>query len=250
PSEYLKLVNASNSGCDIYVDYVEVTAPFYQQWPPASHQQIFVASSNTADEPVYARAVLANFMARAWRRRASAGEVEQKVGLFERLRPQCDSFEQAMVEVLAAVLSSPHFLYLVAVQPKPHAGDTEVAAAVSGLELATRLSMFLWCSVPDDELLACAHDGRLQRPDVLLAQVQRMLASSKSRRFSEHFVRQWLGLQLLDFLHVDPKRYPQFDAALQAAMRAEPVAFFHEVLDADLSALEFLHCNFAMVDER
>ena len=262
PSEYLKFVNSSESGGDILIEHVEVAAPVYDQWPPACHTRIFVDSGfvdsgNVADERAYAREVLANFTSRAWRREASNDEIDRKVRLFEQLRPQCDSFQDAMIEVLATVLASPNFLYLVESAPEPAGGEALAAEAasksaprLSDLELATRLSMFLWCSTPDADLLALAKQGQLQNTEVLGQAIERLLADPKSRRFSLRFARQWLGLQLLDYLHVDGKVYPQFDPALQEAMREEPVAFFHEVLQHDLSALEFLHSDFTMMNER
>ena len=249
PSEYLKIRNVSESGDDLQIDYIEVTAPVYEEWPPASHQRIFVASRNAKDESLYAREVLTSFVRRAWRREATTEELDQKLRLFERLRPGCESFQEAMVEVLATVLASPHFLYLIACAPT-QSEDGNVDAGITDLELATRLAMFLWCSTPDEQLLQSAQRGRLRSPGELSKQIQRLLADPKSQRFSEHFVRQWLGLELLDFLHVDRKHYPRFDTELRDAMRQEPVAFFHELLQNDLSALEFLHCNFTMANER
>ncbi|MEO8166016.1 MAG: DUF1595 domain-containing protein, partial [Betaproteobacteria bacterium] len=112
PSEYVKLVNSSVSQGDIQIDYVEITAPVYDQWPPDSHTRIFIDSDNKADETIYAREVLAKFMSRAWRRNVTAAEVDQKLTLFTKIRPACDDFQAAMIEVLATVLSSPQFLYL------------------------------------------------------------------------------------------------------------------------------------------
>jgi mono/diheme cytochrome c family protein len=258
PSELIKLVNASVSGGDIHVEAVEVTAPVYDQWPPASHTRIFFDVAAATNESERARAVIAAFMARAWRRDASPAEVEQKMQLFARLRPACDSMQQAVLEVLASVLSSPNFLYLVesgvesGVESAPAATAAEPAAdaPLSDLELATRLSMFLWCSVPDAELLTVAKSGQLRSPATLAAQIARLLADDKSRRFCRQFVRQWLGMHSLDYLHVDGKLYPRFDDALREAMRDEPAAFFAEVLRADHSVLEFVHADFTMANER
>lgn len=251
PSEFLKLVNTSVSDTSIQIYSVEVVGAFYEQWPPASHTRIFFDSPNKLDEPVYAREILGRFMSRAWRREASTVEVDQKLELFKRLRPQFAGLEEALIEVLATVLSSPHFLYLVVqADTADQQADEEAPARLTDIELATRLSIFLWCSTPDDELSALANAGQLQRPEVLSRQVERMLGDEKSRRFSRHFVRQWLNLPLLGFLHVDRKLYPQFDASLMEAMQEEPVAFFHELLGRDHSALEFIHSDFTMANER
>jgi hypothetical protein len=240
PSEYLKIVNSSMTSGDIHIDYVEVTAPYYEQWPPASHTQIFGAKRKHSNESAHAHDVLTQFMSRAWRREATDSEVKQKVRLFRKLRRECDSFEDAMIETLAAVLASPNFLYVV----------SSVSDGLSDQELATRLSMFLWCSTPDTELQGLAADGQLRDADIFAGQVQRMLADVKARRLSKHFVRQWLNLELLDFLHVDRKAFPRFNANLREAMAQEPVAFFHEVMQRDHSALEFLHASFTMSNER
>jgi len=250
PSEYLKLVNSSVSQGDIQVDYVEITAPVYKQWPPGSHTRVFIDSKNKADETIYAREVLTNFMSRAWRRRAAAPEVDQKLALFTKIRPKCDDFQEAMIEVLATVLSSPKFLYLVSPGKKKRAGKKTRVRRLADWELATRLSMFLWCSTPDEELLDLAAKGRLNDREVLAGQVKRMLADARSRRFSKHFVRQWLGMQLLDYLKVDRKTYRQFDPSLKEAMQEEPVAFFHEILQHNHSVLDFIHADYTLANER
>ncbi|MBC8352069.1 MAG: DUF1592 domain-containing protein [Planctomycetes bacterium] len=250
PSEYVKLLNSSVSQGDIQIDYVEITAPVYEQWPPDSHNRIFFDSANKADESVYAREVLTRFISRAWRRRVTTSEIDQKLALFTRIRPECDDFQEAMIEVLATVLASPKFLYLVrSDQPNPADENTNVERRID-YELATRLSMFLWSSTPDEELLDLTASGRLNRPDVLSNQVDRMLTDARSRRFSEHFVRQWLGMQLLDFLKVDRKAYPQFSPSLKEAMQEEPVGFFHEVLQNNYSVLDFVHADYTIANER
>ena len=253
PSEYLKIVNGSVTGADIEIDYVEVTAPFFEQWPPASHKEVFIARRAGASDAEYARDVIATFLPRAWRRDATQEEIDRKLALFDRLRPKCDSLEEAMIEVLATVLASPNFLYIVEsgqVAEEPTNQSELDAQQLSDLELASRLSMFLWCSTPDAELLSLAKQGRLQDAEVLAQQIERLLYDRKSQRMSRHFVRQWLGLELLDFLHVDRKAYPHFDEALREAMAQEPVVFFHELLRNNHSVLEFLHSDFTMANER
>jgi len=245
PSEYVKLVNSAASKGDIQIDYVEISAPVYEHWPPASHKRIFIDSANKADEEAYASQVLANFMRRAWRREVSDQELAQKMKLWRQIRPACEDGQQAVVEVLATVLSSPKFLYLVQIdpqQPQPR--------LLSPTELATRLSMFLWCSTPDAELMQLAEEGQLAEPDVLAEQVDRLLADPRSSRFSENFVRQWLGLALLDYLDVDRKAYPRFDAALKEAMQQEPIALFQEMLRGNHSVVDFLHCDYTIANER
>ena len=258
PSEYIKLVNSSASQGDIQIDYVEVIAPVYETWPPESHKRIFFDSASSAgeagsdktSETVYATEVLTRFMSRAWRRRVTDAEVDQKLALFTKIRPECDDFQQAMTEVLATVLASPKFLYLVQAGSDQSPADETQTERLSQDELATRLAMFLWCSTPDDELLNVAAAGQLNNADVLTSQVIRMLADARAQRFSQQFVRQWLGMELLDYLNVDHKVYPQFDPSLKEAMQQEPIAFFNEVLQNNFSVLDFLHADYAMVNER
>ncbi|QEG39233.1 DUF1592 domain-containing protein [Roseimaritima ulvae] len=240
PSEYIRLVNSSVSKGDIQVDYVEVATPVYDHWPPRSHTQIFIASEHRDDESDYAREVLQAFMTRAWRRSVSAADVEQKLKLFRALRAECGSFEEAMVEVLATVLSSPHFLYVV---------ETAPTESLSSHQLATRLALFLWSSVPDDRLLELANSGQLADADVLAQQVTRMLADPRAQRLSQHFVHQWLDMQLLDFLSVDRKS-SGLSLSLKEAMQREPVALFEEMLRDDESVLNFIDSDYAMVNER
>ena len=240
PSEYLRIDNAARSGAALLIEHVEVTAPVYEEWPPATHRALFGARGDRA-EAAYARDVLGAFLRRAWRRLPTERELERKLKLFQRLRGSCETAAQALSEVMASSLASPNFLYVAT------AGD---AGQLADHELATRLSLMLWCSVPDNELLALAERGRLREPEVLDAQVTRLLASPKSARFARRFVRQWLNMSLLDYLKVDRKAHPKFDLALHRAMQREPIAFFAEVLREDLSVLEFVHSDFTMANER
>ncbi len=246
PSEFIRLQNSSLSRGDIQIDYVEVTAPANDEWPPESHTRIFFDSENKTDETVYARAVLTRFMQRAWRRTVTSSEVDQKMALFARVRPVSDDAQEAIIEVLATVLSSPKFLYLV----QDESSSEERDRRLNDFELATRLSIFLWSSTPDLELLDLAAAGKLIDPAVLISQTNRMLADSRAKRFSKHFVRQWLGMQLLDFLEVDQKAYPQFDSELKEAMQEEPVAFFHDLLENNHSVMDCIHADYTMANER
>lgn len=249
PSEYVRLYNTStNQSADIQFDYVEVSAPVYDPWPPESHSAIFIDSDNRNDEEAYAGEIVSRFMRRAWRRNVTDTEVDLQMKLFARIRPVCEDFEQAVVETLAAVLSSPRFLYLVQTdRPQP---ETQAHRPLDQFELATRLSMFLWCSTPDDQLLDLAAKGRLSETDELIRQTKRMLADPRHERFSKHFVRQWLNMAPLEFVRVDRRTYPQFDDTLKEAMEQEPVALFEEVLQNNRSVIDFLHADYAMVNQR
>ncbi|MEM1228283.1 MAG: DUF1592 domain-containing protein [Planctomycetota bacterium] len=236
PSEYLKLHNTSAMPADLTIESVEVIAPAYQDWPPESHQRLLLDLQNPVNERSAARQILTQFMRRAWRGFASDRDVQRKVAMFETIRPHCNDFQEAVTEVLANVISSAPFLYLTR-------NDQD------DLELASRLSMFLWCSIPDEELLDLATEQRLHKPDVLTRQVHRMLLDERSKRLAEHFTRGWLGLQLLDYLKVDKDAYPKFNAELQASMRVEPIEFFGEMVRTNASVIDFLHADYAMLNE-
>lgn len=240
--EFLHIRNISNArgGDDrlsVLISSIEISAPFYGQWPPRTHTDIFFASDNQDDETAYGREVLSRFMKRVWRRPVTPQEVDQLMALFAKYRPEFSTFEEAMLEVLATALATPEFLYL-----------TQRAAAesddISGLELASRLSVFLWSSIPDDELLTIAEQGKLKDKEVLRAQVERMLDDPRSQRFAQHFVEQWLGLDGLDSVaHIK-------DVTLRDAMHAEPVAFFSEVLRENRNIMDFVHSDYVVVNER
>jgi hypothetical protein len=246
PSEHIRLVNSSAAKGEIQIDYVEVSAPVYDQWPPESHTRIFFDSPNSQNEPIYAMEILSAFMPRAWRRSVTEEETRRKLRLFRAMRKSSDTFEEAMVEVLATVLSSPDFLYLVRDVPSVNSDKSAGPLPLSEYELATRLSMFLWCSVPDERLLELAGRGQMKRPEVLASEVRRMLADPRSGRFAKHFVHQWLDMQLLDFLK--PER--GLDSFYKEAMQREPILFFQEMLRRDESVLNFVHADYAMVNER
>jgi hypothetical protein len=246
PSEYISFSNTSFAkGADIQFDYVEVSTPVYEQWPPASHTNLFIASGNAKNESAYVREILTEFMPRAWRRQISTAQIDAKVKYFERIRSVSDDFQQAVIEVLATVLSSPRFLYLVQAAPSPD--QTELV--LNDYELANRLAMFLWSSIPDKELLDLAAKGQLSETKQLIQQSKRMLGDPRHKRFTKHFVRQWLDMQLLDFLTVNKAEYPDFKDSLQESMKQEPIAFFEEVLVNNHSIMDFLHANYALVNQ-
>ena len=254
--EFLHIRNESSvrggkEPLQVVMDYIEVSAPHFDQWPPQSHLNIFIESPHKNDEQVYGREVLAHFLERAWRRPVVAEEVVPFMDLYSKYRPEFDTFEEAMREVLATVLASPEFLYLTqrsskedVEKPDSEKAETQRSATISDHELASRLSFFLWSSVPDQALLDLARKGSLKDPVVLNAQVDRMLADPRARRFSQHFVEQWLGLDGLESVtHVK-------DAALRQAMHEEPIAFFRETLRDNSSVLDFLHSDDVVVNER
>ncbi len=266
PSEYIRLVNSSASPDEILIDYVQVLAPVYDQWPPASHRNIFPIEVETAQRDAsdkenstgrlqHARQIISGFMKRAWRRPVSEAEQDQKMKLFEDLLPECESFEEAVIEVLATVIASPQFLYVVqesGVQDdSSKTSDANISpdSRITDYELAMRLSLFLWSSIPDDHLLELASSASLSEPSVLAKQVQRMLDDPRSGRLAQHFVYQWLNMEPLDFLNFS-QHVPHFDPLLKEAMQREPVALFDEMLKNNENVLGLIHSNFTMANQR
>lgn len=249
PSEYIRIANSSASNHAIQLDYVTVEAPYFAEWPPASHRRIFFASAHAANELEYAREIVSYFLLRAWRHPPTSQEVDRKMDLFSVIRPECDSFEEAVIEVLATILSSPQFLYVSNSPTAAIEASSDAAKRGHEFQLATRLSLFLWCSLPDEELLKLADNGELSRPDVLMTQVDRMLADPRSDRLSKNFVHQWLNLELLEFVNFQ-RRKGGFDPLLKDAMAQEPAAFFSVILKENASVLDFLHADYAIVNER
>jgi len=244
--EFLSIRNVSNANdrkepLYVLIDYIEISAPHYDQWPPKTHTEIFIESKNKIDEEHYGREVLTRFMERVWRRPVTSQEVVLFMVLFAKYRPEFETFEEAMLEVLATILATPEFLYLTQKVATSHSKRPET---INDTELASRLSFFLWSSIPDDELLKLAGQGKLKDSKVLTAQVKRMLADSRSRRFSQQFVQQWLGMDGMNSVtHVT-------DSSLKEAMQEEPTAFFDEVLKRNDSVMDFIHSDYVVVNER
>ena len=257
-TEYLSIQNISNAqatqgeeSLDIHIDYVEVIAGVYESWPPKSHTEIFFNSPNKQDEKKYSQEVLKRFMSKAWRRPVKEKDVEPYSELFLKYRPEFANFEDAMVEVLATVLTSHEFLYLTQQRSvgNDEGSNTEGSKIVSDLELASRLSFFLWSSIPDSQLLELASEGELKNPEVLESQIARMLADSRSQRFSKNFVEQWLGLEAIDSVVVNRKKFAAYDDRFKEEILKEPLAFFDEVLRSNSSILDFLHSDYLVVNE-
>ncbi len=254
PSEYIRLVNSSALTNDIQIEYVQVQSSAFEQWPPRSHTNIFPSREENEPESDYATRVISRFMARAWHRPISSEEISQKLKRYSEIRPDCESMESATLEILASVIASPHFLYVVPdrstkVQAAEAKAKSDSRERISSHEIATRLALFLWSSIPDEELMRTAQDGSLENTEVLRAQVSRMLADPKSKRFSEHFVTQWLNIELLDFLNIQ-QNVPGFDPLLKEAMRQEPIELFHFILQSNASVLDFLHNDYTIANER
>ena len=247
PAEFLRFQNTSSTKEMITLHYVEVTAPYHEEWPPVSHQKVFPAELKPYESLANARRIISKFMEKAWRRPVSPEELERKLSIFSMFENAEIGFQNAIIETLSMVLSSPNFLYL---GQTARTKEENSPVRKNEFDLATRLSVFLWSSIPDEELMNLAEKGELDDPKTLVSQAKRMLEDPKAERLVIHFARQWLGMDLLDYLEVDKSAHPHFDSNLKEAMNEEPIAFFREVLRANRSVLDFLHSDYAVINER
>ena len=198
-----------------------------------------------------ARDTLTPLVRRAFRRSPRPGEVEAFADLANRVIERGASYPKALEVAVAAVLVSPHFLFRVE-RDEPAETSTKPASSrpLGDFELASRLSYFLWSSMPDERLLGLAEQGQLRHEETLLAETRRMLADPRSRTLAENFASQWLNLRGLDEIAPDPKRFPRFNAALRSDMRRETELLFDTVVRENRSLLELLDADFTFVNER
>lgn len=219
----------------VAIDWVEIRGPLLPEGA-SDKPLVFVAAPKVeSQKKPAAREIIGRFARRAFRRPIDAAEVDRFAGLYEGAAARGDGFEESVKLSLAAVLVSPNFLFRVEAGP----GDDEFR--LNDYQLASRLSYFLWMSMPDDELTDLASKGRLREPDVLRQQVRRMLADPKAEASSRAFTGQWLGYAALGIgVMPDPKKYPQFTPELAEAMKQEPTLFLLSLLRDDRSLLELL----------
>lgn len=204
-------------------------------------------SSSARDEDACATEILGRLMRRAYRRPIDDTDLEAPLDLYRAAR-DADGFDAGIEMGLAAVLVSPEFLFRVERTPKGLAAAE--AYQLNDLELASRLSFFLWSSIPDDELLDVAVRGELRDPVVLEQQVRRMLVDRRSRNLVTNFGAQWLHLRNLDGITPDMRVFPDFDDNLRQAFRQETEMLFDSVMREDRSVLDLLRADYTFVNER
>ncbi len=225
-----------------------ITGPYDAQGVSAtpSRSRIFTCTPDDAGaEEACAEDILSALMRRAYRRPIDAGEVETPLAFYRDARAQGD-FESGIGNALTSILVNPQFLFRVERDPDGAARPYRIG----GLELATRLSFFLWSSIPDDELLETAIAGRLSDPAELERQARRMLADPRSGNLARNFAGQWLMLRNLDAVSPNPRLYPDFDDNLRQAFRQETELFFDSVLREDRSVLDLLRADYTFLNER
>ncbi|HMI95756.1 MAG TPA: DUF1592 domain-containing protein [Micropepsaceae bacterium] len=213
-----------------------------------SRAKIFTCNPTEAkDEEPCARRILSTLARGAFRRPVTDGDVQDLLPFYQDGR-KGGTFEDGIQAGLQRILVDPEFLFRIEKDPPKAAPST--AYRLSDLELASRLSFFLWSSVPDDQLLDLAQQGKLSNPEVLEQQVRRMLADSRSQALLKNFAGQWLFLRNVQQVWPNPDVFPDFDANLRDAFLKESELFFDSMLKEDHSVLDLLNANYTFVNER
>jgi mono/diheme cytochrome c family protein len=229
------------------VDWVEIGGPFNVKGPGDLESRSRLLTCRT-DSETCAASILKRVARRAWRRPVTAEETSRLLKLYRMGREDSKEFEGGIELALKAVLVSPNFLFRI--EQDPVGAKPQSSIAVSDLDLASRLSFFLWSSIPDEALLSAAERGELKQPAVLAAQVRRMVADPKARALTENFAGQWLHLRNLASWRPDPTLFPTVDDGLRAAMMRETELFFEAVLKEDRNVTDFLDARFTFLNER
>ena len=215
-----------------------------------SRKRIFIAAPETTDSEsteLAARKILGNLTRLAYRRPVTDADLKRPMDFF-RVANQEDGFEAGIENALSAILVSPQFLFRK--ESTPAGLEPGEAYELSDIELASRLSFFLWSSIPDDELLSLAERGELSDPQVLEKQTRRMLADPRSRSLVDNFANQWLYLRNLNSITPNARLFPDFDDNLRQAFRRETELFFESVLSEDRSVTELLKADYTFLNER
>lgn len=232
----------------LFIDSVEIEGPVVEQWPPKS-QTMLLGSANASEEK-RARAVLAKFMPRAWRRPVTDNEMTAMMRVYQQRRADQPSFEEAIKVPLLAVLASPHFLFLNESSADISQATTGRTTTLNDFQIASRLSYFLWSSMPYDELFRLAKNNQLSDRKTLLKQVDRMLADKRSDQFVTNFAGQWLGMRKVGVNPPSRDIYARYDDHLEESMVRETLGFFREILHNDLDVRNFIKSDFVTINER
>jgi mono/diheme cytochrome c family protein len=205
------------------------------------------AGASPSEEEACARTILSTLARRAFRRPSTPGDVNMLMEFYASGR-RGGSFDDGIEKALRRLLADPEFVYRREIAPANVA--TGGSYRISDLALASRLSFFIWSSIPDDELLTLAEQGRLREPAVLEKQVRRMVADPKSTALVENFTGQWLNLRALATVGPNPSVYPDFDDNLRQAFRREVELLFDSIVHEDRGVLDLLNADYTFVDER
>ncbi len=248
-----KAPNPRERDRNLGVDFLEIVGPIEMGTAnlPESHRRVFdpkLCPPGQKHTDVCARKIMEQLAYRAYRRPVTAPEIDRLVKIVALAEKEGDSFERGVQLATQAILCSPNFLFRVELDPDP----TNVSAtrSLGDYELASRLSYFLWSSMPDAELFELAAQGKLKNTKVLEAQAVRMLKDPKAKGLVENFGDQWLTLRNLANISPDTKIFPNFNEKLRADMLTESRLFFEAIIREDRPVLDFIDSDFTFVNER
>ena len=236
---------------DPAVSNVSVSGPFNVKGPgdTPSRRKIFVCSTaGAADEEPCARKILSTLARRAYRRPVADADVEPLLGLYRNGRSDGGDFEAGIQMAIEGLLVSTEFLFRIEREPASVAKDSPYR--VSDLEMASRLSFFIWSSIPDEELLEVAEKGKLKEPAVLEQQVRRMLADPRSKALVDNFAGQWLFLRNVQRANPNRDVFAEFDESLREAFQRETNLFLESMFREDHSVLDLLDADYTFLNER
>ncbi len=255
----LRLENAETPSNRVYVHYVEIVGPFQQVTDHSpqqakSRKKIFVCGDGVAQPALGCeKMIVSNLARRAFRRPVTNEEIQPYLGLVKTAQEQGGSFDDGIALALQAILVSPDFLFRI---ERVHSTKpTEKATlatdeALGPYELASRISYFLWSSMPDEELFRVTGQGGLRNPKVLDAQIRRMLADPKANALVENFAGQWLELRRLESAVPDRDKFPEFEEYLRLSMRKETDLFFGSIMREDKSILDLIDAKYTFLNQR
>ncbi len=225
----------------LYVEFFELEGPL--DMVPPSHKRLLAcrAEHSKSDQ---AREIFSRFLARAYRRPATTEEVERLVALTTRVQEEGQSWEAAMQRAMLVTLVSPKFLFRLELDDRPESSESRV---LNDFQLASRMSYFLWSTMPDEELFTLASNGELTKN--LEVQVRRMLTDPKSNSLVENFALQWLQLKRLKVVSPDAGAFPSFNESLRTAMLKETELFFQAIIHEDRSILDLIDADFTFVNK-
>ncbi len=246
--EYIKTLPQANIYVDKvnkWIDSVTFVGPFESKTEKPSRQKVLVCDPKTGAACV--NRILSTLARRAYRRPVTRIEVAALSQFVRQAQAEGQTVEQGIALAIQAILVSPHFLFHIERDRYPN--DPTRIHRITDVELASRLSYFLWRSMPDDELLALAEKGQLSQPAVIDAQVSRMLKDPKASAMAEHFAGQWLEIRNLDTIKPDPDKFKEWTPELRDAMKRETQMFFDAILRENKPITDFLNARYTFLNE-
>jgi hypothetical protein len=232
-----------NTNRNIYPEAIEVAGPYVPVQPNQVSKKALIC--DPASGAACVDRILTTLAHRAYRRPVTKAETADLTRIFDKAKTSGYTPKQSLQFAIAAMLVSPNFLFRIERDPKPG-----TIARITDVELASRLSYFLWSSTPDDELLQLAETNRLHQPAVLDAQVKRLIADPRSSAFAENFIGQWLETRSLDAITKDSKKFPEWNSDLREAMRTETRMFFEAMVREDRPVSDLIDGKYTFLNEQ